>query len=36
VATALLVAGSTLTFRYLGGLRLHPPGHTQQNARLLV
>jgi len=36
VATALLVAGSTLTFWiYLGRLRLHPPAHTQASLKAL-
>jgi len=39
VATTLLVAGPTLTFAYLGRLRLHPPARTQaslKGARLLI
>jgi len=33
VATALLVAGSTLTFGYL---RLHPPAHTPASFKALA
>jgi len=39
VATALLVAGLTLTFVYLGRLSLHPPARIQalfKGARLLI
>ena len=35
VATALLVAGSTLTAWILGRLRLHPPAHTQASFKAL-
>ena len=35
VATALLVAGSTLTFGYLGRLRLHPPARIQASFKAL-
>jgi len=35
VATALLVAGSTLTFGYLGRLRLHPPALIQASFKAL-
>jgi len=33
VATTLLVAGPTLTFAYLGRLRLHPPARTQASLK---
>jgi len=35
VATALLVAGSTLNFGYLDRLLLHPPAHIQASFKAL-